>query len=90
MADAQTNRELPVSFSSFVVSLATSAMMHMGEGPNPGGQAAPENLDLARQTIDVLGLLREKTVGNLDDDETKLLEALLYETRTKYMTKTGG
>ena len=90
MAATQQNRELPVSFSSFIVSLATSAMMHMGEGPDPGGQSTQAELDLARQTIDVLGLLRDKTEGNLDDDEAKLLEALLYETRMKYMEKTGS
>ncbi len=88
MADAQTSRELPVSFSSFIVSLATSAMMHMGEGPNPAGQQANVDLELARNTIDVLGVLRDKTEGNLDEDETKLLEALLYETRLKFMEKT--
>lgn len=82
---ASENRELPVSFSSFVVSLATSAMIHMGEGP---AQAeAPVNLELARQTIDVLGLLQEKTKGNLDDEEARLLETLLYETRMRYLEK---
>jgi len=85
LADPQTNRELPVSFSSFVVSLATSAMMHLGRGPNPSGQAAQVNLELAKNTIDVLGVLRAKTEGNLDEEESKLLEALLYETRTMYM-----
>jgi hypothetical protein len=78
--------ELPqVSFSSFIVSLATSAMGHLGEGPG-----AEQDLPLAKQTIDLLGVLRDKTKGNLDDEEGKLLEAVLYETRMKYMEKTGG
>lgn len=85
MAEPQQNRELPVSFSSFVVSLATSAMIHLGEGPKVAGGEV--NVDLARQTIDVLGLLREKTQGNLDEEESKLLETLLYETRTRYLEK---
>ncbi len=71
-----------VSFSSFVVSLATSAMTHLGQGP--GGQV---DLPLARQTIDLLGVLQEKTKGNLDDEERQLLDTVLHETRTKYLEK---
>lgn len=84
MADpTETQRELPtVSFSSFVVSLATSAMSHLGEGPG-----AAVDLDLARHSIDVLGLLRDKTKGNLDDEESRLLETVLYETRMKFMER---
>lgn len=85
MSEQSQNRELPVSFSSFVVSLATSAMINLGEGPKEA--AAEVNLDLARQTIDVLGLLQDKTKGNLDDEEDKLLETLLYETRMRYLEK---
>jgi hypothetical protein len=84
MSDTAVN-ELQVSFSSFVVSLAQSAMAHLGDGPSK-----EDELELARQTIDVLGVLREKTKGNLDDEEKRLLEALLYETRTRYMTKRPG
>ena len=71
-----------VSFSSFVVSLATSAMTHLGQGP--GGQV---DLPLARQTIDLLGVLQEQTKGNLDDEERQLLDTVLHETRTKYLEK---
>jgi len=71
-----------VSFSSFVVSLATSAMTHLGEGPK-----GDVNLPLARQTIDLLGVLQEKTEGNLDDEERQLLETVLHETRTKYLDR---
>ena len=71
-----------VSFSSFVVSLATSAMTHLGQGP--GGQV---DLPLARQTIDLLGVLQEKTKGNLDDEERPRLDTVLHETRTKYLEK---
>ena len=77
-------RELPaVTFSSFVVSLATSAMGNMGQGP--GGET---DLPLARHSIDLLSLLRDKTKGNLDDEESKLLETVLYEARMKYLEKT--
>ncbi len=87
MSDASPSPELPtVSFSSFIVSLATSAMTHLGEGPG----STSVDLPLAKQTIDLLGLLKDKTAGNLDDEERKLLEAVLYETRMKYMEKSGG
>lgn len=72
----------PVSFSSFVVSLATSAMTHLGQGPTP-----EVDLELARHSIDLLSLLREKTKGNLDDEEARLLDTVLYETRLKFMEK---
>lgn len=82
--DADRSRELPpVTFSSFVVSLATSAMGHLGEGPE-----AELNLPLAKHTIDLLGVLFEKTKGNLDDEEARLVEAVLYETRMRYLEQT--
>ncbi len=73
-----------VSFSSFVVSLATSAMTHLGEGP-----AAQRDLPLARQTIDLLGVLHDKTKGNLDDEERQLLETVLHETRTRFVERSA-
>jgi hypothetical protein len=85
-----SGRELPVSFSTFVVSLASSAMVHLGEAPDPGSGGKSLDLPLARNTIDLLGLLREKTKGNLDDEEKQLLDALLYELRTKFMTPVKG
>jgi len=76
-------RELPpVSFSSFIASLAASAMAALGEGP---GSAT--DLVMARNTIDLLGVLDEKTKGNLEPDEHKLLETLLYECRMKFVEK---
>ncbi len=77
--------DLHLSFSSFVVSLATSAMQALGEGP--GGTV---DLPIAQQSIDLLTLLQTKTKGNLDEQEQKLLEAVLYETRIKYVEKTSG
>jgi hypothetical protein len=81
----QTQHDLSVNFSSFIVSLATSAMVHLGEGPP--GAPTEVNMELAKNTIDLLGLLTEKTDGNLDADEKKLLETLLFETRTKFLEK---
>lgn len=81
----ETHRELPpVTFSSFVVSLATSAMRHLGEGPE-----AEIDLPLAKHTIDLLGVLHDKSKGNLDEEESRLIEAVLYETRMKYLERTS-
>lgn len=77
-------RFLPVTFSSFVVSLAGSAMMHLGEAPHPGTGQTESNLPLAKNTIDLLSLLKEKTQGNLDGEETALLNALVDELNGKY------
>jgi hypothetical protein len=79
-----------VSFVSLVVSLGSSALVHLGEIAEPGASAPSKNLPLARDTIDVLQVLKDKTQGNLDEDETKLLDALLFDLRTKYMAAAKG
>ena len=75
---------LPVTFTSFVVSLAGSAMMHLGEAPHPGTGTTDVNLLLAKNTIDLLSLLQEKTKGNLEQDERMLLNTLGDELNSKY------
>jgi hypothetical protein len=63
-------------------------MLHLGEAPDPAAPAArgsAVDLVLARNTIDLLGLLKEKTTGNLDAEEARLLETLLYELRLKFI-----
>jgi hypothetical protein len=80
-----------VDFSSFCLSLGTSALYHLGVVPDPEtGRSGPANLPVARQTIDSLEMLREKTQGNLAEDETKLLEGLLYELRLRYVEAQDG
>lgn len=80
-----------VDFSSFCLSLGTSALYHLGVVPDPEtGEPAPANLPVARQTIDSIEMLREKTHGNLDEEETKLLEGLLYELHLRYVEAQGG
>lgn len=76
------------TFSTFVLSLASSALMQLGEVPNPETGQMEESLPMARHTIDVLDMLREKTRQNLDDEERRLLEGVLYEVRMKYVLKT--
>lgn len=80
---SDTPRELPAaSFSSFIASLAASTLAALGEGPG-----AEVDLQMARHSIDLLGVLKEKTDGNLDPEEQKLLDTLLYETRMKFVEK---
>ncbi|MGB9698880.1 MAG: DUF1844 domain-containing protein [Thermodesulfobacteriota bacterium] len=79
-------RPLPeIDFSSFIFSLSTSALLHLGEVPDPTTQKREKNLPLAKQTIDILGMLKEKTKGNLTPDEEKLLENILTDLRWRYV-----
>jgi len=75
----------PVTFSTFILSLNTTALIHLGELPHPETNEKKVNLDLARHTIDTLDMLREKTKGNLTPDEERLLENVLYELRMRYI-----
>ena len=75
-----------IDFSSFVISLATTAMVHLGEGPVDSG-APPQDLDAAGQMIDILGMLKEKTEGNLSPDESRLVHDILYELRMKFLAR---
>lgn len=75
-----------LDFSTFVMSLGTSALYQMGLVAAEEGGAPPEpNLPMARQTIDILAMLQEKTRGNLDAEESHLLESLLYELRMRFV-----
>jgi len=74
-----------VNFSSFVFSLSTSVMYHFGDFPDPVSQKTEKNLAAAKQTIDILGMLKEKTEGNLDDNEKDLLDGMLFELRMRYV-----
>ncbi|OGL42913.1 MAG: hypothetical protein A2042_01855 [Candidatus Schekmanbacteria bacterium GWA2_38_11] len=74
-----------IDFSSFIISLGTQAMMHLGEIPDPLSRKKEKNLSLAKQTIDLLAMIQEKTKGNLTIQEEQLIENLLYELRIKYV-----
>lgn len=77
--------EQAVDFVSFVVGLATSALAHLGS-PETGLEAGPAaDLVLARQTIDILGMLEQKTKGNLTGDEERILGHVLYDLRMRYV-----
>lgn len=75
----------PLDFATFILSLGSSAMVHLGRIPGPGGVASPRDLPAAKQIIDILGVLEEKTRGNLDASEEKLLKTLLYDLRVQYV-----
>lgn len=78
--------ELPqIDFPTFVLSLSHSALMHLGEAPHPEDGRVERNLPLAKQNIDLLGLLEEKTKGNLSGDEESLLSQVLFDVRMRYM-----
>ena len=76
-----------VTFSTFVLSLASSALVQLGEVPNPETGATEQDLVIAKHTIDILTMLEEKTSPCLDSDEARLLEGILYELRMKYVMK---
>lgn len=78
-----------VSFSTFVLSLSSSALVHLGEIPDPSSQRMGKDLPMAKQIIDTLGMLHEKTQGNLDSEEERLIKTLLYDLRLRYVQKCG-
>ncbi|MGH9390450.1 MAG: DUF1844 domain-containing protein [Vicinamibacteria bacterium] len=83
-----TEKETPsveINFTSFVLSLSSSALLHFGAIEDPFSKKIEKNLPLAKQTIDILGILQEKTKGNLSKEEEDLLENVLYSLRMKYM-----
>lgn len=74
-----------VTFSSFVLSLSTTVMYHLGDFPDPATNKAEKNLAAAKQTIDMLNMIKNKTAGNLDIAEKELLEGILYELMIRYV-----
>lgn len=75
----------PLDFSTFILSLASSAQVNLGQVPAPESEEVRIDLPAAKQIIDILGVLEEKTRGNLDDSEQKLLSSLLYDLRVQYV-----
>lgn len=78
-----------VTLATFVLSLSSSALVHLGEVPDPETQSFQVDLPLAKQVIDTLGMLQDKTKGNLDSDEDRLLKTILYDLRLRYVQKSG-
>jgi len=78
-----------VNFTNFVLSLSTSALFHFGDFPETEGGTPQKNLPAAKQTIDILNMLNEKTKGNLDKNESSLLQGVLYELKMRYVKEKG-
>jgi len=72
-------------FSTFILSLSTSALVHLGELPDPITNEKEINLQLAKQTISIIEMLKDKTKGNLTPEEENLLDSVLYDVRLKYI-----
>ena len=88
--DGQGYDPVQIDFSSFVLSLATQAMVQLGEMPAPGGAQIPQDTAAARQSIDILNMLEEKTKGNLTAAEEALLGEIVHNLRLTYVAKTKG
>ena len=74
-----------MNFAGFIFSLSTTAMYHFGDFPDPVTKESRRNLPAAKQTIDILSILRTKTEGNLDEREKEMLDGVLYELRMRYV-----
>ena len=74
-----------INFATFILSLHSSALMHLGMMESPSTRAKAKNMVLAKQTIDILGILEEKTRGNLEHDEENLLKNILHDLRLAYV-----
>jgi len=73
-----------IDFNTFILSLSTNALMHLGELAGPDGDRPPVNLALAKQRIDLVALLEEKTRGNLTGEEERLVQQLLTDLHARY------
>lgn len=80
-----SNQNFEMTFETFVLSLGTATMVALGEIENPVTKKKEKNLEAAKQHIDILEILVNKTAGNLSDQENKLLSQILYETRVKFI-----
>ena len=87
MAGAAPASLPPLDFHTFIISLGSSALLHLGELDPPDGGPAEVDLPLAQHTIDVIAMLQEKTRGNLTAPEAELVESLLFDLRLRYVER---
>lgn len=78
-------QDFEINFPTFILSLASSVQISLGLIPHPQTKKAEVNLIAAKQTIDILGMLEEKTKGNLNADEANILKQILFELRMQYV-----
>ena len=87
--DAQQSQSVEINFLNYITSLGFQAMIFMGEIPNPVTNEIDKNLEQAKFLIDTLSMLKEKTEGNLNEQEKMLLENSVYELQVKYVQASG-
>jgi hypothetical protein len=88
--DREEDIRLPeINFPTFIFSLNSSALVHLGIIEDPASGQKSKNLAMAKQTIDILGMIEEKTQGNLSTDEASMLKHILYELRMIYVKEKG-
>lgn len=85
--EGQAQQPFQIDFSTFIMSLTSSAFYHLGDIADPETGKTETNLPAVQQTIDMLIMLREKTQNNLTEEEAKLLEQLVYELQMKFVAK---
>jgi len=86
-----TDEKKGIDFYTFVLSLGSAAFVHLGDAPHPEtGEPGKPELAFAKQTIDILAMLREKTKGNLTDEEDRFLENLLTDLRLRFVQRSSG
>ncbi|MGB2688264.1 MAG: DUF1844 domain-containing protein [Desulfobacterales bacterium] len=86
----RTDYQLPkINFATFIFSLNHSVLVHLGVMDDPTTGKKVRNIPIAKQTIDILGMLEEKTQGNLTEDEEKMLKSILYDLRMIYIKEKG-
>jgi hypothetical protein len=74
-----------IDFATFVLSLSHNALVHLGDAPDPSGGPHRPDPAMAKQTIDLLAVLQEKTAGNLTGEEERLLDQVIYDLRMRYV-----
>ncbi len=83
--DAKEEALPEINFSTFVISLSTQALMHLGEIANPISEKVEIDVPVAKQMIDILAMLKDKSRGNLNASEDRLMEDILFDLRMKYV-----
>jgi hypothetical protein len=78
-----------INFPTFIASLNASALVHLGVIEDPVSGKAEKNLAMAKQTVDILSMLQQKTAGNLTSDEEAMLKSILYDLRILYVKERG-
>lgn len=79
------SQDSKIDFTTFVLSLASSTMIQLGRVPDPTGEATRPELGMARQSIDMLAMLKDKTRGNLTPEETQVIERVLHDVRLAFV-----